>query len=132
MNTRETSQTIEIKGRKFILNKFDPFYGSYLAFKVFSMQGKKDLNMSHILGCILGDNFEEFEKVTKQILKYCSEILPSGKVSLINSEGNIAVMDLTTDFTMELLSRELIFNLEGFFTEDQEAQNLMEHPKESI
>lgn len=131
---RDTTQYIEIKGRKFALNKFDPFFGNFIAFRLLSLQPKKgsDLPLENLIQSFMEGNYEEYEKFTKKVLRYCSEVLPSGEVPIINSENNIAITGLDAPLMMELFTREMIFNLEGFFGEDTEAQNQMEKREDSI
>lgn len=118
-NIRETQKTIEIKGRKFILNKFDPFFGSYLAFKVFSLQGKNsEGKLEEVLNTMMGKDFKTFESLTKKVLAYCSECLLAGNTPLINSEGNIAVVQLTAPMVTSLFIQSVMFNLSDFFEGD--------------
>lgn len=130
---RETKKTIEIRGRKFILNKFDPFFGNYIALKLFSLQEEgKDFNFELFMKGFTSGSYEEYESFTKRILKYCSEILPAGETPVINSEGNIAIIELDTPMMMELFTREMMFNIEGFFENDPEAKAQIEKATESI
>ena len=118
--TRVLSKTMTVGGRTFIQHKFDPLFGSFMAYKVFSSSkgGKEDLAKS--LAALMGDSFEQYEKFIKSILKYCSESLPAGEVPVINSEGNIAIVDLTPDLIMELVLDNIFFNFEGFFEKSPE------------
>lgn len=131
---RETKKIIEIRGRKFILNKFDPFFGNFIAFKIFSLQSdsNKEFNLELLLKSFITGSYEEYENFTKRILKYCSEVLPAGEIPVINSEGNIAIMELDTPLMMELFTREMMFNIEGFFEGDPEALAQIEKESQSI
>lgn len=131
---RETKKIIEIRGRKFILNKFDPFFGNFIAFKIFSLQSdsNKEFNLELLLKSFITGSYEEYENFTKRILKYCSEILPAGDIPVINSEGNIAILELDTPLMMELFTREMMFNIEGFFEGDPEALAQIEKENQSI
>ena len=122
MNIREDKKYIEMEGRKFSISKFDPFFGSFLAFKLFSLTGDKKLNLPLILQSLMGGKFEEFESLSKQVLKYASEKLPSGEVPIINEENNIAIVGLTAKMSMDLFIEIMIFNLSDFF-EDTPDQN---------
>lgn len=130
---REPKKVIEIRGRKFVLNKFDPFFGNFIALKLFSLQSPdKEFNMELFMKGIISGSYEEYESFTKRILKYCSEVLASGEVPVINSEGNIAVIELDTPLMMELFTREMMFNIEGFFEGDPEALAQIEKENQSI
>lgn len=123
-NIRETKKVIEIKGRKFVLHKYDPLFGSYLAFKVFSLQGKKSESLEAILNTMMGKDFDSFKSLSEKVLKYCSESLPAGDTPLINSEGNIAVIALTAPMVTSLFIQSVMFNISDFF--DGDPQELME------
>ena len=131
-NTRETQKVIEVKGRKFILNKFDPFFGSYLAFKVFSLQGKgkESESLEVVLNTMMGKDFKTFESLIKKVLAYCSEVLPAGNTPIINSEGNIAIIGLNAPMVTSLFIQSVMFNLSDFFEgnpqELEEAQQGIE------
>lgn len=124
MEIRETKKTIEVKGRKFILNKFDPFFGSYLAFKVFSLQGKGNESLEVILNTMMGTDFKTFETLSKRVLKYCSELLPAGEVPVINNENNISITGLTSPMVTSLFIQSVMFNITDFFDEDPEIAQM--------
>ena len=44
METRITEKEIELEGRKFILRKFDPMFGSYISLKIFQSSSGGDKN----------------------------------------------------------------------------------------
>ena len=124
MNIREDKKYVEVEGRKFSISKFDPLFGSFLAFKLFSQSGKKQVSLPLILQGLMGGNFEEFENLSKQVLKYAAEKLPSGEVPVVNEEKNIAIVGLTAKMTMDLFIELMIFNLSDFFEDTpEEAQN---------
>lgn len=120
MEIRETKKTVEVKGRKFILNKFDPFFGSYLSFKVFSLQGKGKESIEVVLNTMMGTDYKNFETLSKRVLKYCSELLPAGEIPIINSEGNISITGLTAPMVTSLFIQSVMFNITDFFEEDPE------------
>ena len=120
MEIRETKKTVEVKGRKFILNKFDPFFGSYLSFKVFSLQGKGKESIEVVLNTMMGTDYKNFETLSKRVLKYCSELLPAGEIPIINNEGNISITGLTAPMVTSLFIQSVMFNITDFFEEDPE------------
>ncbi len=120
MEIRVDKKIIEIKGRKFTINKFDPFFGSYMAFKVLNLGSNNDTSQVGILSTfnnLMGNNLEEFEKIQKKVLSYCTESLPVGEVPLVNSEGNIAVIGLTAPMAMNLFIQTIMFSISDFFEE---------------
>ena len=119
MLDRKTSKTLEVGGRKFILNQFDPLFGSYFSFKMMAISNTRKLSPEMILSNLTGNSYEEFEDNYKKLLKYCSEVLPSGKVPLINEEGNIAIADFTPALAIQLSLELIMFNLDGFFEKEE-------------
>lgn len=119
MLDRKTSKTLEIEGRKFVLNQFDPLFGSYFSFKMMAISNVHKLSPDMILSNLTGNSYEEFETNYKKILKYCSEILPSGKVPLINEEGNIAITNFAPALAIQLSLELIMFNLDGFFEREE-------------
>lgn len=119
MLDRKTSKTLEIEGRKFVLNQFDPLFGSYFSFKMMAISNVRKLSPEMILSNLTGNSYEEFETNYKKILKYCSEVLPSGKVPLINEEGNIAIANFTPALAIQLSLELIMFNLDGFFEREE-------------
>lgn len=119
MISRNTKKTLEIGGRKFVLNQFDPLFGSYFSFKMLSIGNIDKLSPDIILSNIAGDSYETFENNYKKILKYCSEVLPAGEVPVINEEGNIAVVNFTPTLAIQLSLELIMFNLEDFFVKEE-------------
>lgn len=129
MENRVTKKYINIKDRKFALNKFDPLYGSYMALKMMTASGNNGLDVQSLISDLMGSSSEEFEKTQKGVLKYCSEVLPSGEVPLINEEGNIAVMGLTAPMAMSLFIQTIMFAISDFF-EDEALQGIAQQAEE--
>lgn len=119
MISRNTQKTLDIEGRKFVLKQFDPLFGSYFSFKLMAMSNTTKLSPDKILESLTGDSYESFEENYKKILKYCSEILPSGEVPVINDEGNIAIVGLTSSLAIELTLELIMFNLQDFFSKEE-------------
>lgn len=126
---RITEKQIELEGRKFILRKFDPMFGSYISLKIFQSSSGGDKNkfdIENTLSKIMGEDFEHYVQLQNRILGYCSEILPAGKVPVINSEGNIAVIGLTAPMMLALSVSVILFSLEDFF--DKEESEIQKNP----
>lgn len=121
MEVRQTKKKVEIGGRKFVLNKFDPLFGTYISFQIFEAAGSKEVGIESMIKIFLSNGYNHFENYSKQILKYCSEILASGEVPVVNEENNIAISDLNPGIIIELITRELVFNLDDFFVNDPEV-----------
>lgn len=120
MEIRVDKKTIEIKGRKFVINKFDPFFGSYIAFKVLNLSQVEGSSSDRIISAfstLMGKDLNEFETIQKKVLSYCNENLAAGEIPLINSEGNIAVINLTAPMAMSLFIQTIMFSLSDFFEE---------------
>lgn len=124
MENRITEKQVELKGRKFIIHKFDPLFGSYISLKVLNSSNGKGLDIKNFIDFIIGNDQNEFNKIQKEVLKYCSEMLPSGKVPVINEEGNLAVVDLTTPMIISLFFQTIMFSLQDFFEEEVSIPNL--------
>lgn len=125
MDTRITEREIELEGRKFVLKKFDPLFGSYISLKVFNTtedsKGGK-INIEGALTKIMGEDYEHYVQLQTRILGYCSEVLPAGKIPVVNSEGNIAIIGMTAPMTLALSVSVIMFSLEDFFDKgEQEA-----------
>lgn len=124
MEVRETRKIIDIEGRQFVINKFDPLFGSFIAMKVFksTATGSGKSNIHEMLNSLISENQEEFIKLQTKILSYCQEKLPSGLVSVVNPEGNIALNNFTAPMAMNLFMQTLMFSLEDFFDQGELAQ----------
>lgn len=120
---RVVTKTIELENRKFVVRKFDPMFGAYISLQIFSSidhNGDK-FNLEGILNKMVSKKFEEFKEFQNKILAYCSEILPAGNIPVINSEGNIAINNLSPILLLQLVMNTLMFSMEDFFTEGEEA-----------
>lgn len=124
MENRTTEREIDLEGRKFVLKKFDPMFGSYISLKVFQTageDGKGKLNIEDALTKIMGEDYAHYAQLQSKILGYCSEILPAGKIPVINSEGNIAIIGLTAPMMLALSVSVIMFSLEDFFEKEGQA-----------
>lgn len=126
MQVRETRKTIEVEGRQFVINKFDPLFGSFIAMKIFKSTATKNSQSSieEMLNSLISENQEDFIKLQTQILSYCQEKLPAGLTSVVNPEGNIALNNFTAPMAMNLFMQTLMFSLEDFFDQGEPAQKM--------
>lgn len=129
MEDRITYKVIEIDNRKFRINKFDPLFGAYIASK-FLVNRLDKFNPDKIVENLLqSNNFEEFEAFQKRVLSYCEEILPNTKAKVINSEGNIGIINLTAPMVMSLFIQTIMFSFEDFFEEGVEVPQMENQEK---
>lgn len=117
MENRKTTKQIEVNRRKFILNKFTPYFGVYLAVQTFGSFAGKENKLAAISEALLSKPQEEFIKLQQDVLKYCSEILPGGKIPVVNEEGNFAVENMDAPLALNLFVQTLFFSMSDFFTE---------------
>ena len=135
METRITEKEIELEGRKFILRKFDPMFGSYISLKIFQSSSGGDKNkfdIENTLSKIMGEDFDHYVQLQNKILGYCSEVLPAGKISIINSEGNIAVIGLTAPMMLALSVSVILFSLEDFFDKEEQETLKNQNPESLV
>lgn len=117
MENRQESKKVNVMGRDFVIHKFTPFFGVYLAANTFTgIVGKND-KLKALVDSIIGKPQDEFIKLQTDILKYCSEILPAGNTPVINEEGNFAVANMTAPLALNLLIHTLLFSMTDFFAE---------------
>ncbi|HWQ41324.1 MAG TPA: hypothetical protein VN456_04735 [Desulfosporosinus sp.] len=129
---------VEMKGRKFIIKKFDARTGSFMLIKVTGIiapmlkgldlkkiQAMKaeslDLNSIDIPGIVSGLTSlkeEEFNYIHDKCLQVCFETLPAGPTRVMNSDGTFGVVGLETDSstTLALVAHALMHNVTGFFS----------------
>lgn len=129
MEKRITTKKIEIKGREFVLEKFDPFFGVYIATTFLGADHKN--GMEGIIKSLLSKPKDEFIQLQKDILSYCYEMLPSGRVRVVDENGNIAIQDMSSSLTLSLVVQSLMFSITDFF--DQEVmKNLMSQVEQDL
>lgn len=123
---------IEIKERKFKLNKMDARTGSYMLFKVTGILGpmfKKmsledlenltldKLNIGDIIDSLCSLSEKDFKYIQDNCLKVVEEILPAGPAKILDKNGSFGVLDIEFDtgLIMALTVQSLVFNVMGFF-----------------
>lgn len=118
MENREVEKHIKANGREFILKKFTPFFGVYLAAQTFGgIIGSKN-KVAAMVNSILSKPKEEFIKLQKDVLSYCYEVLPAGPTAVIDVNGNFAVMDMDAPLSLNLFIQTFVFSMKDFFTEE--------------
>ena len=123
METRVTTKKIEVKGREFVLEKFDPFFGVYIATTFIGEISNRHSGIEGIVKALLSKPKNEFIQLQKDILAYCYEILPSGRVRVVDESGNFAIQDVSSAMVLSLLVQSLMFSMTDFF--DQEVMKAM-------
>lgn len=118
MENRVTEKHIKVNGREFILRKFTPFFGVYLATQTFSnIVGSKNKLMA-LVQSIMSKPKEEFIKLQQDVLSYCFEILPAGPTAVVDTNGNFAVMNIDGPLALNLFTQTLLFSMMDFFTDE--------------
>ncbi|HWQ41892.1 MAG TPA: hypothetical protein VN456_07635 [Desulfosporosinus sp.] len=130
---------VEIKGRKFIVKKFDARTGSFMLIKVAGIIGPmlkgldinkikvesgktpdlKGIDITSITSGLSGLSEEEFNYIHDKCLQVCFETLPAGPTKVMNNDGTFGVSGLDTNSasTLALVAHALMFNVTGFFSE---------------
>lgn len=126
---------IEIKNRKFRLNKMDARTGSYMLYKFMKIItpifqnikldsiddlediNPEELNLTELISSIFDLPEDEFRYIQDNCLQVIDEILPAGPASVLDKYGNFGVMDIEfdTNLVMNLTVQSLLFNVSGFF-----------------
>lgn len=114
---RITSKVVDVNGRKFTIEKFDPCFATYIAFQTFGdVIGSKN-KLDAMVKSITNRSQEEFIKLQLSILKYCYEKLPVGKVCIVDENNHFAVPDITGPVALNLMIQTLFFSLSDFFNQ---------------
>ena len=135
MSERINEKRIEIKGRKFQINKMDALESlailkelltRAMPFDLTSIFGdeiNKLIGSSSSVASVMNSkkdmSIDEFILFQRRLLKYAYEILPSGPVQVMNQYGEFGIIDADKDLTMvlKLLIEIVRFNYESFFIE---------------
>ena len=118
MENRVSEQSVQVNGREFIIRKFTPFFGVYLAAQTFgSVVGSKN-KLESMVKFIMNKPKEEFIKLQQDVLKYCFEKLPAGPTAVVDENGNFAVMNMEAPLALNLFIQTLLFSMSDFFTEE--------------
>ena len=118
METRVTTKSIEIKGRKFVLEKFDPLFGVYIATTFIGEISNRKAGVEGIIKALLSKPKNEFIQLQKDILAYCYEILPAGRTPVVDESGNFAIQDVSSALVLSLLIQSLMFSMTDFFDKE--------------
>ncbi|MDQ7094215.1 hypothetical protein REC12_11505 [Desulfosporosinus sp. PR] len=130
---------VEIKGRKFVVKKFDARTGSFMLIKVMGIvapmlkgldlnkiteKNKEEVNLNDIdvikvVSGLTSLSEQDFNYIHDKCLQVCFEVLPAGPARVMNSDGNFGVVGLENDSatTFPLVAHALIFNVMSFFSE---------------
>ena len=118
MENRVSEKSVQVNGREFIIRKFTPFFGVYLAAQTFgSVVGSKN-KLESMVKFIMNKPKEEFIKLQQDVLKYCFEKLPAGPTAVVDENGNFAVMNMEAPLALNLFIQTLLFSMSDFFTEE--------------
>ena len=124
---------VTIGKRKFRVNRFDAFTGSYILFTitekvlpaVLASQGKNTkgedaFNFGDVVQKMrLALSREEFKALQLDCLRVCQEILPAGNMDVIGENGQFGVQGLENNMSivLQLTIHALMFNMLDFFKE---------------
>lgn len=120
---RETKKELEIDGRTFVIYKFDPLLGNYVALQVLSLTlpfGISD-KINDAVGMKVGNSSnkmmgkQEFLDLQRDILSVCFEKLPAGETPVVRENGTYGISDFTASIALQLLIGSIAFNLTDFF-----------------
>lgn len=134
MEQQISYKDIEVKERKFRLNKMDARTGSYMLFKLMKIltpifknikldDNKEfnldDINLTELISSIFDLPENEFRYIQDNCLQVAEEVLPAGPAKVLDKYGNYGVMNIEFDtgLLMVLTVHSLIFNVSGFFGE---------------
>lgn len=121
MQKRETSKQVEMDDRKWIIGRFDPMTGTYVAYKLMSEFIPMIPGIGAALGAALpgsgGKTMSkaDFLDLQRDCLSVCSEVLPAGNAPVINQNGTWGVQNFDVKLCLGLIVQVLIFNLADFF-----------------
>lgn len=118
MENRIAEKHIKVNGREFILRKFTPFFGVYLATQAFNNIAGSKNKLTALIKSVMDKPKEEFVKLQQEVLSYCFEILPAGPTAVVDSNGNFAVMNMDGPLALNLFTQTFLFSMIDFFTEE--------------
>lgn len=126
MDKRKTEDIYEVRGRTFVLKKFDPMVGNYILMQILTMTLPFGLSsaISKAVGANIGGgntmkmSKEDFIDLQKDILSFVYEQLPGNITPVINSNGSYGVMDLDMMLCFQLIVSCLAFNFSDFFGDE--------------
>lgn len=137
-NKRETFTNIEINGRNFKVNSFDPMLGNYILFKCvtlvlpFGIGGVLSQNIpgSEVSFKDTGDkpamSKKDFMDLQIDILSTVEEVYESGNTSpVVRENGTYGVLDVNSAMLFKLLIASLTFNFKDFFSGSQSIKEFM-------
>jgi hypothetical protein len=124
---REEYKDVEIDGRKWRINKFTAFDGSYVFFRISSLIGPiiskqgqgQEIDYSAITNGLtsLGrDGIKEMQTIS---LKACSEKLDAGFTPVLSDNDTFGVIGLEKNavLVLKLTAQVVMFNMQDFFSE---------------
>lgn len=130
---RETSKTIELQEKKFVIRSFDAFTGAYIAFTLMEKMLPMGVE-SKVKAMMRGEGKDvdamptpnralmskgEFYQFMKDCLSAVEEVFPARTAPVLNANGSWADNDLKDNavLVIMLVVHVLVFNISGFFTD---------------
>ena len=118
MENRVNEKNIKVNGREFVIRKFTPFFGIYLAAQTITgVMGSKN-KLEGMVKSILNKPKDEFIKLQQDVLKYCFEKLPAGPTAVVDENGNFAVVNVDAPLALNLFIQTFLFSMSDFFTDE--------------
>lgn len=122
---RETQKLVEIDGREFIINMFDPMLGNYILLQVvnFILPFGISSELDEFLGSAGEDrkpmSKNEFMDLQKDILMSINERLIQDNPPVIRPNGTYGIEDVSMKLIIRLIIESLTFNFSDFFEDGQ-------------
>lgn len=127
LKKREITKEIEIDGRTFLIKKFDPLMGNYIAMKLFTMvlpfgigdMLKKEVKGSEKLPTATSNapqmSKADFIEFQQDVLSVCYEVLKGDTAPVVRDNGTYGISDFTSKIALQLLIGSIAFNFSDFF-----------------
>lgn len=127
MLERTNKKETIVKGRKFVLEKYDPMFGFWLVSNVLgSVIATKGNKLEACIKALTDKPLEESIQLQKSVLKYCYEVLPAGPTRVIDEAGNFAIENPDGPIVMSLFVQSIMFSLSDFFDPEVMSQLMKE------
>lgn len=126
MEMRKTEDIYEVRGRTFIIKKFDPFVGNYILMQILTMT--LPFGMGSTISKAVGVDItkgntskmskEEFIALQRDILSFVYEKLPGNTTPVINQNGSYGIADFDMMLAFQLIVSTIAFNFSDFFGDE--------------
>lgn len=126
MEMRKTEDIYEVRGRTFIIKKFDPLVGNYILMQILTMtlpfglgsKISKAVGVDITKGNTSKMSKEEFISLQRDILSFVYEKLPGNNTPVINQNGSYGIADFDMMLAFQLIVSIIAFNFSDFFGDE--------------